>query len=430
VYPLRDQQPLISSLSVARRRFPHLKVLLSEGCRDARTHARFEEALQALGTDGVVETEMADDKLFGSLRVDLYLLHAWRQSDSQESDDVEGGGEEVESACVLGETHDAGLRSQPTSDTRHTSLPQLRYPALRLPPSVRRPKDDSSGCSLEIDSEIVRTRAVMLEDLLLSKIRNQTSPDGWLCHGANERVQLDSFRLVYPARTNDLEVVIMKPQRPAEHDSNPLSTSGYLYIPTTYTLLAHLFLNSSLFEGKSVIELGAGLGLCAAFLQQWKRPPSQLVVTDGDARVLPLLAGNLECNRLPGHAAPESRLLMWGAAALKDSGVDSCWDLVVASDPVFYAEAPSKEGVRPVPTQHISALMETAAGLLNPLNSESCFVLSFEPRDALRCDLLLSSTLQAASDVGLCCVLKHTPRLTGVQRPEWQTDLLVFARGQ
>ncbi|KAL1522813.1 hypothetical protein AB1Y20_017783 [Prymnesium parvum] len=127
VYPLRDQQPLISSLSVARRRFPHLKVLLSEGCRDARTHARFEEALQALGTDGVVETEMADDKLFGSLRVDLYLLHAWRQSDSQESDDVEGGGEEVESACVLGETHDAGLRSQPTSDTRHTSLPQLSW---------------------------------------------------------------------------------------------------------------------------------------------------------------------------------------------------------------------------------------------------------------------------------------------------------------
>eukprot|EP00966_Prymnesium_polylepis_P159552 3687214-Prymnesium_polylepis.1 len=115
----------------------------------------------------------------------------------------------------------------------------------------------------------------------------------------------------------------------------PLGTSGYVYVPCSFTMVEHVLARApELLEGRRVVELGAGLGLIATVLQQWAPPPARLLATDGDQRVVPLLAANLDANApaaTPARVAERCELL-WGGAALAAAGLGAQWDVVLASD--------------------------------------------------------------------------------------------------
>ena len=209
-----------------------------------------------------------------------------------------------------------------------------------------------------------------------------------------------------------------------------LSTSGFLYVPATYTLLDYLLARpAELIEGRRVLELGAGLGLCASVLQQWHPPAARLLATDGDCRVIPLLGGNLCANA--GLDGAGHQVLRWGADRVRSSGLAAAWDVVVAADAVFHAHRPDERrdtGRAPshATTTMISDLLETAAALLD---TGGHLVLSVEPRDHLGDGLLTASLFAVAAASGLRCVEARPRRLDGQLRPEWQTDVYVFQPG-
>ena len=80
-----------------------------------------------------------------------------------------------------------------------------------------------------------------------------------------------------------LRATLLKPRRPNDHaTAAPLSTSHYLYLPCTYTLMSQLLHGGAAPHGLRVCELGAGLGVCSSLLSQLDPPPSRLLATDGD----------------------------------------------------------------------------------------------------------------------------------------------------
>ena len=130
-----------------------------------------------------------------------------------------------------------------------------------------------------------------------------------------------------------LRATILKPRRPSDHaTAAPLSTSHYLYLPCAYTLMSQLLNGGAAPHGLRVCELGAGLGVCSCLLSQLEPPPSRLLATDGDERVMPLLRANLAANATP-RCAPEAAVLRW--AGELDAGLRGAFDVVVASDALF-----------------------------------------------------------------------------------------------
>ena len=210
---------------------------------------------------------------------------------------------------------------------------------------------------------------------------------------------------------------ILKPRRPNDHaTAAPLSTSHYLYLPCTYTLMSQLLNGGGAPHGLRVCELGAGLGVCSCLLSQLEPPPSRLVATDGDERVMPLLRANLAANATP-RCTPEAAVLRWGGEL--DAGLRGAFDVVVASDALFDCNVGRSA------TAECDAFFATAQALLA---NDGRAVLSVEPRDRLAGGSLQRRILAAAEAAGLACVERRERRLDGTVRPEWETDAYVFCR--
>ena len=215
---------------------------------------------------------------------------------------------------------------------------------------------------------------------------------------------------------------------------HPLTTGDTLYLPATYTLLAHLLTTDrhcSALACQRVCELGAGLGLLSAALVRMTPPPRQLVVTDGDEAIFPLLCTNIEANR-PDGVDIEVMRLRWGHDV--PAHLAARFDLVVCADGVFAAEPPSARGSSRVglgvaTESQIRNLLATAAALLCPGGR---MVFTAEPRDRLKpssADPVRRLASVAEATAGLHLVEWRERRLTGEQRPEWETDLLEFEKG-
>jgi hypothetical protein len=226
------------------------------------------------------------------------------------------------------------------------------------------------------------------------------------------------FGIGEPRGRRILRAAILKPRRPDDHATLPaLSTSHYLYLPATYTLMSQLFNAGDAFIGLgAVCELGAGLGVCSCLLSQLDPPPSRLLATDGDARVMPLLRANLAANATP-RCTPEAAVLRWGGEL--DAGLRGAFDVVVASDALFDCNVGRSA------TAECDSFFATAQALLA---NDGRIVLSVEPRDRLAGGSLQRRILAAAEAAGLACVERRERRLDGTVRPEWETDAYVFCR--
>lgn len=100
--------------------------------------------------------------------------------------------------------------------------------------------------------------------------------------------------------------------------------------------------NVEMFEGKRILELGAGLGLNG--ILAWRMTKnSSVIVTDGDTDALVLLRQNIERNR-PAEKDAVERIscnqLIWGkesSSAFLEHHKGKLFDVLIASD-IIYAE--------------------------------------------------------------------------------------------
>ena len=142
------------------------------------------------------------------------------------------------------------------------------------------------------------------------------------------------------------EAAILHQRQPANMHYEPKKTVEKLHLHSTYSLLSHILpQRASLLCGRSVIELGAGLGALSSVLQQVQPPLSRLVVTDGDESLVPLLRANVSANHKQGKQGKEAQVMMlkWNAGQgllVDKQTLVGGFDLVIAADCIFSLAPP------------------------------------------------------------------------------------------
>jgi len=95
--------------------------------------------------------------------------------------------------------------------------------------------------------------------------------------------------------------------------------------PSAEALSRFIFKNPQFISGRSVLELGCGLGLTSISIARQK--PRRLVITDYEQDALDVAALNFKQNRLP---VPDRQLMDWRRPSCM-----SRYDCIVASDVVY-----------------------------------------------------------------------------------------------
>lgn len=239
----------------------------------------------------------------------------------------------------------------------------------------------------------------------------------------------------------------------SSEESLPLDTGAFLYVPSSFTLLAFLLPRRTvLLRGARVCELGAGLGMVSSILQQLPREdaPSEILATDGSLTTVRMLQKNLESNK--AHLLPadpplwegselraRASALLWGEWPNELSGH---FDLVIAADVIFHAAPPqstSRLGLTDETKKMILDLFVTAAALLARPSADikngtsttssqpACFVVAVEPRDKLvPMQPLHTAMMKAAYEMRMHCVERTERALDGRTWPDWHTNLYVW----
>jgi len=141
-----------------------------------------------------------------------------------------------------------------------------------------------------------------------------------------------------------------------------LSSTGLTIWRAAEHLCQYIIDNPQRFQGKSVCELGAGLGLVSILLEKLE-VCSELVVTDGDEDTLSLLVEN----KIDNDCLFETNYLLWGEQEDFLSEHSQGFDLLIAAD-VIYEE------------EQILPLLQTVNSLLKHTD-EAEFILAFARRN-------------------------------------------------
>jgi len=126
----------------------------------------------------------------------------------------------------------------------------------------------------------------------------------------------------------------------------------------------YMYAHRAMFAGKSVLELGSGLGLVgilASYLTD-----QRVVITDGDDDTVELLVANCKLNEVADRV--ECRKLLWGEdlEAIADK-----FDILLGADIIYEQE-------------YVVALFKTARHLMRPPHGDdagSVFVLGYTKRN-------------------------------------------------
>ncbi|OWZ16357.1 hypothetical protein PHMEG_0009863 [Phytophthora megakarya] len=108
----------------------------------------------------------------------------------------------------------------------------------------------------------------------------------------------------------------------------------------------YMYQDRSRFAGKSIIELGSGLGLIGILASHLTDQP--VVITDGDDDTIELLVANCKLNEVDDRV--QCRKLLWGVDL---DGIQDKFDIVLGADIIYEQE-------------HVVSLFETAKYLLKP----------------------------------------------------------------
>lgn len=91
--------------------------------------------------------------------------------------------------------------------------------------------------------------------------------------------------------------------------------TGQILWPGCTLLLNWIDMHSDIFEGKSVIELGAGTAVCSIFIAKYGKA-SKVVATDGSDLVVELMDENLELH--PDIKQCSAKLLKWSTETARE----------------------------------------------------------------------------------------------------------------
>jgi predicted nicotinamide N-methyase len=108
----------------------------------------------------------------------------------------------------------------------------------------------------------------------------------------------------------------------------------------------YMYQDRSRFAGKSIIELGSGLGLIGILASHLT--DQNVVITDGDDDTIELLVANCKLNDVDGRV--QCRKLLWGVDLEQ---IQDKFDIVLGADIIYEQE-------------HVVSLFETAKHLLRP----------------------------------------------------------------
>ncbi|CAH0482514.1 unnamed protein product [Peronospora belbahrii] len=170
----------------------------------------------------------------------------------------------------------------------------------------------------------------------------------------------------------------------AEMDANVAEISGTRLWTGSYFLSRHLWRHPELVQGKRVLELGAGTGICS--IVSSKLGAVKCLATDGDEAVVELLTKNVQVNMVEDVVT--TRSLFWGdepsAQTLLDEfpGAFTDIDIVLAGDVLYKREL-------------LPLLFATVTKVLTLGDNKRVFVLCHIPRADVTHDLVQRQILDS-----------------------------------
>ena len=142
-----------------------------------------------------------------------------------------------------------------------------------------------------------------------------------------------------------------------------LSSTGFTLWRAADTLADYIYLHKDDFHSKSVLELGAGLGLCGLLMANFC---STIIMTDGCPETIELLQQNVKRNHQKGDL--ECRLLQWTIEVEgQDPLLGETFDLVMGSDIVYEEDC-------------VKSLFQTSVRYMKK-NKSSRFILAYTKRN-------------------------------------------------
>ncbi|KAL0205652.1 hypothetical protein P9112_000959 [Eukaryota sp. TZLM1-RC] len=161
-------------------------------------------------------------------------------------------------------------------------------------------------------------------------------------------------------------------------DDEPCDTTGHHLWTGSLALAKFIDKNQNLFMSKSILELGAGLGLCSILASTLS---DTVICTDGDEESLELAASNYRANHSLTKSSISFSHLLWEDLGTADKLVEiyTPIDIVIGGD-IIYTESAMQNVI------HISKRLLKNNGLL---------VIGYCPRDGFPSKLLNSFTQYA-----------------------------------
>ncbi|CAI5717807.1 hypothetical protein KXD40_001135 [Peronospora effusa] len=155
----------------------------------------------------------------------------------------------------------------------------------------------------------------------------------------------DSFEFKFGTSKGEAEIIIRLNGLRRDIGQTLQSTGLTLWRAGDF-LSDYMSQNRGRFAGKSIIELGSGLGLVgilASYLTD-----QHVVITDGDDDTIELLTANCQLNKVEDRV--QCRKLLWG---IDLDQIEDKFDIVLGADIIYEQE-------------HVVSLFETAKYLLKP----------------------------------------------------------------
>jgi predicted nicotinamide N-methyase len=139
---------------------------------------------------------------------------------------------------------------------------------------------------------------------------------------------LDLFDSSPPLQFKTIQFPTLPPIQIQAQDNMPTATGLALW-QGTERLSHYLVQHANLVQAKSVLEVGAGTGLCGIVAHLLGA--SRVLVTDGDSTVLPNLRRNVE----PYSNAIKCRQLIWGRRLSEFQTQHGTFDVILAADCIY-----------------------------------------------------------------------------------------------
>lgn len=211
-----------------------------------------------------------------------------------------------------------------------------------------------------------------LKDFALQRgiVRDDDEEEGVVLDTVRDHFAVKDREENFPFKFGEIEFTLQGVKREL---GQTLSSTGLTLWRAAEHLAQFCYEHPQLFTNKSVIELGAGMGVVAILIDLMKGA-SLVVATDGDDDTICLLEENIR--RVNSNVL--ARKLFWGEQAFFREEYPS-FNVIIAADVIYEDE-------------HVMSLLETAFDLMD---AESVFYLAYARRN-----IAIDKVLAAASVIG------------------------------